>query len=209
MLRWPESRTTLPLLLSESMSVRCRSEPLATLMGMGLEISRRVLESRLEERFRLKKPRRRLISSRLRSSAADIRSFFSFFSFFSFRPPSLSLSFFMRLNMVGALFPGVAPPEDYRCLVQGPCAPPLPLQTETERGYSSRAQTWPTNEHNCPSPSASYVPGALSHPILSRGDPHNTAMGVLVIVVQSLGRIQLFATLTDCSTLGFHVLHYL
>lgn len=34
-LRWPESGLTLPLLLSESMSVRCRSEPLATLMGMG------------------------------------------------------------------------------------------------------------------------------------------------------------------------------
>ncbi|MEE6526224.1 hypothetical protein FKM82_026719 [Ascaphus truei] len=89
----------LPLLLtlSESMSVRLSSELLATLMGMGLEISSLALESLLEERFRLKKPLLMLISSKLLSSAADILSFFSFF--LSFLVPSLSLSFFIKLNM--------------------------------------------------------------------------------------------------------------
>lgn len=35
--------------------------------------------------------------------------------------------------MVGALFPGVAPPEDYTCLVQAFVPRPLPLQREREK----------------------------------------------------------------------------
>ena len=52
------------------------------------------------------------------------------------------------------------------------------------------------------------MPEALSRPLLSRGDPHYTAMGVLADVVQSLGRTQLCDPM-DCSTPGFRVLHYL
>ncbi|TNN86792.1 hypothetical protein EYF80_002975 [Liparis tanakae] len=101
----------------------------ATLIGIGLEISNLLLKSLFElPRLRLKKPLRMLISSRLFNSAWDMRSFFSFFSFLS---KSFSLSFLMRF-----LFEVHSSVESVSKEMAGPWfGTPLPLSRDMEEVF--------------------------------------------------------------------------